>query len=161
MSWGNGSSGSGGGGGWPPDAGSGGDRFGQLRGRLAREGARLRRRALRLWWGRAEPDPLEGTAAPDDPPLDSASAGGHVRPGSLRSRLLWSFVGVAALAALIVGVVTLSLVRLASINGLEQQLHDQAEAASVTIGSGPAPCMTLAALRAVQTELYLVGTDGS
>src|SRR6266545_6529064 len=99
MSWGNGSSGSGGGGGWPPDAGSGGDRFGQLRGRLAREGARLRRRALRLWrralrlwWGRAEPDPLEGTAAPDDPPLDSASAGGHVRPGSLRSRLLWSFV---------------------------------------------------------------------
>src|SRR6266540_725189 len=96
-------------------------------------------------------------AAPGVP----APVRGHVRPGSLRSRLLWSFVGVAALAALIVGVVTLSLVRLASINGLEQQLHDQAEAASVTIGSGPAPCMTLAALRAVQTELYLVGTDGS
>lgn len=160
MSWGNGSIGAGGG--WPPADGGGADRFGQLRGRLGREAARLRYRALRLWWGRAEPDPVEGgTASPDDPPPDSAPAGGHVRPRSLRSRLLWSFVGVAALAALIVGVVTLSLVRLASVNGLEQQLHDQAEAASVTIGSGPAPCMTLAALRAVQTELYLVGADGS
>jgi two-component system sensor histidine kinase BaeS len=82
------------------------------------------------------------------------------RRGSLRSRLLWSFVGVAALAALIVGIVTLSLVRLASVSGLEQQLHDQAEAAS-TIGDGPTPCITLAALRAVQTELYLVAADGS
>jgi two-component system OmpR family sensor kinase len=88
-------------------------------------------------------------------------AAGKGSAGSLRKRLLWSFVGVAALAALIVGVVTLSLVRLASVSGLEQQLRDQAEAASVTIGGGPAPCPTLAALRAVHTELYLVSADGS
>src|SRR6266511_2247886 len=81
---------------------------------------------------------------------------------SLRRRLLWSFVGVAALAALIVGIVTLSLVRLASVNGLEEQLRDQAEVAStIGIGGGTPPCVTLAALRAVQTEMYLVASDGS
>ncbi len=87
---------------------------------------------------------------------------GHPRQRSLRSRLLWSFVGVAALAALIVGIVTLSLVRLASVNGLEEQLRDQAEVAStIGIGGGTPPCVTLAALRAVQTEMYLVASDGS
>src|SRR6266540_7248865 len=154
MSWAGGPDGNGGG---PPHDGlaSGRDRLGRVRARLAGGASRLRWRALALWHGRTAPRP-----APDRPPEPEAR-GGQGRRGSLRGRLLWSFVGVAALAALIVGVVTLSLVRLASINGLEQQLHDQAEAASVTIGSGPAPCMTLAALRAVQTELYLVGTDGS
>src|SRR6266540_1664454 len=97
-------------------------------------------------------------AAPGVP----APVRGHPRQGSLRSRLLWSFVGVAALAALIVGIVTLSLVRLASVNGLEEQLRDQAEVAStIGIGGGTPPCVTLAALRAVQTEMYLVASDGS
>jgi signal transduction histidine kinase len=168
MSWGNGSSTSGGGG-WPPGNGPA-DRLGQLRGWLAQEAARLRDRARQPWRERTEPDAVgagaapagwqSGTALSDGAAPGSAPAGALVRQGSLRSRLLWSFVGVAALAALIVGIVTLSLVRLASVNGLEQQLHDQAEVAS-TIGGGQPPCITLAALRAVQTELYLVATDGS
>jgi two-component system sensor histidine kinase BaeS len=133
---------------------------------LAGEAARLRDRARQLWLERAEPDPVGEAAARSAwerspaPPGDPAQAASHARRGSLRSRLLWSFVGVAALAALIVGIVTLSLVRLASVSGLEQQLRDQAEVAS-GIGAGPAPCTTLAALRAVQTELYLVASDGS
>src|SRR6266700_4080059 len=147
-------------------AGDGGapDRLGELRGRLAGRAARLRDRARQRWRERTEPGPL-GDPPPAvwegaTPPGDSPATGGHPRQGSLRSRLLWSFVGVAALAALIVGIVTLSLVRLASVNGLEQQLRDQAAAAS-TIGGGPAPCTILVALRAVQTELYLVASDGS
>jgi two-component system OmpR family sensor kinase len=147
-------------------AGDGGapDRLGELRGRLGGPAARLRDRARQRWRERTEPGPL-GDPPPAvwegaTPPGDSPATGGHPRQGSLRSRLLWSFVGVAALAALIVGIVTLSLVRLASVNGLEQQLRDQAAAAS-TIGGGPAPCTILVALRAVQTELYLVASDGS
>jgi len=142
------------------------DRPGRLRARLVGEVGRLRDRARRLWGERAEPR-LLGGAAPgagwEHAPAslsDAAPAAWHGRQGSLRSRLLWSFVGVAALAALIVGIVTLSLVRLASVSGLEQQLRDQADVAS-SIGAGPAPCVTLASLRAVQTELYLVTADGS
>src|SRR6266487_347414 len=115
-------------------AGDGGapDRLGELRGRLAGRAARLRDRARQRWRERTEPGPL-GDPPPAvwegaTPPGDSPATGGHPRQGSLRSRLLWSFVGVAALAALIVGIVTLSLVRLASVNGLEQQLRDQAAA---------------------------------
>jgi two-component system, OmpR family, sensor kinase len=157
MSWGTGA-----GGGWPPDDASAGgtgspghrraDRLGQHRARLAEQAARLRRR----WRERAGPGPA-ADAAPD---AWEGPASGPWRQGSLRGRLLWSFVGVAALAALIVGIVTLSLVRLASVNGLEQQLRDQAEVAS-TINGGPLPCVTLASLRAVQTELYLVTSDGA
>src|SRR6266498_778594 len=139
------------------------DRPGRLRARLVGEVGRLRDRARRLWGERAEPR-LLGGAAPgagwEHAPAslsDAAPAAWHGRQGSLRSRLLWSFVGVAALAALIVGIVTLSLVRLASVNGLEEQLRDQAEVAStIGIGGGTPPCVTLAALRAVQTEMYLV-----
>src|SRR6266536_2813458 len=164
MSWGSGSGGSGGGGGRPPGDGGAPDRLGELRGRLGDQATRLRDRARQRWRERTEPDPMrdpapgawESATARGDP----AAATGHPRQGSLRSRLLWSFVGVAALAALIVGIVTLSLVRLASVNGLEEQLRDQAEAAS-TIGGGPRPCTTLAALRTVETELYLVASDGS
>src|SRR6266702_6098435 len=149
-------------------AGDGGapDRLGELRGRLAGRAARLRDRARQRWRERTEPGPL-GDPPPAvwegaTPPGDSPATGGHPRQGSLRSRLLWSFVGVAALAALIVGIVTLSLVRLASVNGLEEQLRDQAEVAStIGIGGGTPPCVTLAALRAVQTEMYLVASDGS
>src|SRR6266568_2536090 len=164
MSWGSGSSGSGRGR-TPPGDGGAADRLGQGRAWVAEGAARLRDRASQRWRERVEPDPLaepapaawgSEPAAPGVP----APVRGHPRQGSLRSRLLWSFVGVAALAALIVGIVTLSLVRLASVNGLEQQLRDQAAAAS-TIGGGPAPCTILVALRAVQTELYLVASDGS
>jgi two-component system OmpR family sensor kinase len=166
MSWGSGSSGSGRGG-TPPGDGGAADRLGQVRAWLAEGAARLRDRASQRWRERVEPDPLaepapaawgSEPAAPGVP----APVRGHPRQGSLRSRLLWSFVGVAALAALIVGIVTLSLVRLASVNGLEEQLRDQAEVAStIGIGGGTPPCVTLAALRAVQTEMYLVASDGS
>src|SRR6266542_315692 len=157
MSWGSGSSGSGRGG-TPPGDGGAADRLGQVRAWLAEGAARLRDRASQRWRERVEPDPLAEPAAPGVP----APVRGHPRQGSLRSRLLWSFVGVAALAALIVGIVTLSLVRLASVNGLEEQLRDQAEVAStIGIGGGTPPCVTLAALRAVQTEMYLVASDGS
>src|SRR5262245_54777747 len=174
MSWGNGSASGG-------DDRHGGDgrddRPWQLRGRLAREAAQLRDRARRRWRERTEAGrtggaapgawqvgsrPPSGAEAWEEgmPPSAATPAGWRVGQGSLRSRLLWSFVGVAALAALIVGIVTLSLVRLASVSGLEQQLHDQAEVASA-IGAGPPPCITLASLRAVRTELYLVASDGS
>src|SRR6266496_3419520 len=154
MSWAGGPDGNGGG---PPHDGlaSGRDRLGRVRARLAGGASRLRWRALRLWQGRTAPRP-----APDRPPEPEAR-GGQGRRGSLRGRLLWSFVGVAALAALIVGVVTLSLLRVTAARSLEQQLSDQAEAAAVTIGEGPRPCTTVAALRAVQTELYLVDADGA
>jgi signal transduction histidine kinase len=145
----------------PGDGGA--DRVGELRERLAGQAGRLRDRVRRHVRERTEPDPRSEPAptgwetAPAQGPPGTTGA---LRQGSLRSRLLWSFVGVAALAALIVGIVTLSLVRLASVDGLEQQLHDQAEAAA-TMGAGPTPCITLLSLRAVQTELYLVTSDGS
>src|SRR6266540_1055051 len=119
MSWGSGSSGSGRGG-TPPGDGGAADRLGQVRAWLAEGAARLRDRASQRWRERVEPDPLaepapaawgSEPAAPGVP----APVRGHPRQGSLRSRLLWSFVGVAALAA----------------------------------------------LRAVQTEMYLVASDGS
>jgi signal transduction histidine kinase len=156
---------------------SGGDEpVGRARRRLTEGAWRLRQRAEGLWRPRSDPSapsaeappqqdpdswaqPAEAAPSTSTPEIAVGGQGGG--PGSLRKRLLWAFVGVAALAALIVGIVTLSLVRLASISGLEQQLRDQAEAASVTIGGGPAPCPTLAALRAVHTELYLVGSDGT
>jgi two-component system, OmpR family, sensor kinase len=83
--------------------------------------------------------------------------------GSLRGRLLWAFVGVVALAALIIGVVTFSLVRVAAASGLEQQLRDQAEAIATggTELDPPQGCAAVVALRAVQTELYVIDTDGT
>src|SRR6266704_368378 len=166
MSWESGSSGSDRGG-TPPADGGAADRLGQVRAWLAERAARLRDPASQRWRERVEPDPLAGPAPAawgSEPaaPAIPVPVRGHPRQRSLRSRLLWSFVGVAALAALIVGIVTLSLVRLASVNGLEEQLRDQAEVAStIGIGGGTPPCVTLAALRAVQTEMYLVASDGS
>jgi len=92
-----------------------------------------------------------------------ASAAREAGLGSLRGRLLWAFVGVVALAAVIIGVVTFSLVRVAAARGLEQQLSDQAEAisASGALLLQRQGCVTIAALRAVQTELYLVDSAGA
>ena len=83
--------------------------------------------------------------------------------GSLRGRLLWAFVGVVALAAVIIGVVTFSLVRVAASSGVEQQLSDQAEAISTggTLLGQRQGCVAITALRAVQTELYLVDSQGT
>jgi two-component system, OmpR family, sensor kinase len=83
--------------------------------------------------------------------------------GSLRGRLLWAFVGVVVLAAVIIGVVTFSLVRVATASGIEQQLSDQAQAISSggnLLTTARQGCVTVSALRAVQTELYLVDTGG-
>ena len=44
--------------------------------------------------------------------------------GSLRGRLVLAFVAVAVLAAVLIGVITLSLIRLLPERGLEQQLAE-------------------------------------
>jgi two-component system OmpR family sensor kinase len=79
--------------------------------------------------------------------------------GSLRGRLVLAFVGVAVLAAVLIGVITLSLIRLLPERGLEQQLADQAQAVSDTV-AGPRPARQLCALARVlrrgETEVYLL-----
>ncbi|HEV8651125.1 MAG TPA: HAMP domain-containing sensor histidine kinase [Actinomycetes bacterium] len=80
--------------------------------------------------------------------------------GSFRARLVWSFVAVVAGVAVLIGVITLSLVRLVPARGLEQQLADQAEAITGN-PRGFEPCLAAAALQPVGTELYLVGADGA
>jgi two-component system sensor histidine kinase BaeS len=79
--------------------------------------------------------------------------------GSLRGRLVRLLVVVVAGVALLMGVITLSLVRLLPARGLEQDLADQADAVA-TADTGFRPCPGAIALRSVGTELYLVGVDG-
>jgi two-component system, OmpR family, sensor kinase len=82
--------------------------------------------------------------------------------GSLRGRLVVAFVAVAVLAAVLIGVITLSLIRLAPERGLEQQLADQAQAVSDT-GAAPLParqlCVLARVLRRGGTEVYLLSAD--
>ena len=68
--------------------------------------------------------------------------------GSLRGRLVLAFVAVAVLAAVLIGVITLSLIRLLPERGLEQQLADQAQTVSDTV-AGPRPARQLCALARV------------
>jgi two-component system OmpR family sensor kinase len=78
---------------------------------------------------------------------------------SLRGRLVLAFVAVAILAAVLIGIITLSLIRLVPERGLEQQLADQAQAVSDTV-AGPRPLRQLCALARVlrrgETEVYLL-----
>jgi two-component system, OmpR family, sensor kinase len=78
---------------------------------------------------------------------------------SLRGRLVLAFVAVAILAAVLIGVITLSLIRLAPERGLEQQLADQAQVVS-EISAGRRPLVRLCALARVlrrsETEVYLL-----
>jgi signal transduction histidine kinase len=78
---------------------------------------------------------------------------------TFRARLVWSFVAVVAGVALLVGVITLSLVRLVPARGLEQQLAEQAEGIAASPGLFRA-CPEAAALRPVGTELYVVRAGG-
>jgi len=82
--------------------------------------------------------------------------------GSLRGRLVLAFVAVAVLAAVLIGVITLSLIRLVPERGLEQQLADQAQAVGDT-GAGPLPgrqlCVLARVLRRGETEVYLLSAD--
>jgi two-component system, OmpR family, sensor kinase len=82
--------------------------------------------------------------------------------GSLRGRLVLAFVAVAVLAAVLIGVITLSLIRLVPERGLEQQLADQAQAVSDT-GAAPLParqlCVLARVLRRGETEVYLLSAD--
>jgi hypothetical protein len=82
----------------------------------------------------------------------------------LRGRLVLAFVAVAVLAAALIGVITLSLIRLLPERGLEQQLADQAQAVSDTV-AGPRPARQLCALARVlrrgETEVYLLDDDGT
>jgi two-component system OmpR family sensor kinase len=83
---------------------------------------------------------------------------------SLRGRLVLAFVAVAVLAAVLIGVITLSLIRLLPERGLEQQLADQAQAVSDTV-AGPRPARQLCALARVlrrgETEVYLLSADAT
>ena len=83
--------------------------------------------------------------------------------GSLRGRLVLAFVAVAVLAAVLIGVITLSLVRLVPERGLERQLADQAVAVTQA-ANGPAPgrgvCAFVRALRVGGTEAYGLGRNG-
>jgi two-component system sensor histidine kinase BaeS len=82
----------------------------------------------------------------------------------LRGRLVLAFVAVAVLAAVLIGVITLSLIRLLPERGLEQQLADQAQAVSDTV-AGPRPARQLCALARVlrrgETEVYLLDADAT
>ncbi|HWD43102.1 MAG TPA: HAMP domain-containing sensor histidine kinase, partial [Actinomycetota bacterium] len=82
--------------------------------------------------------------------------------GSLRGRLVLAFVAVVVVAAALIGVITLSLIRLLPERGLEQQLADQAQTVSDTL-AGPGPgrqlCPLARVLRRGETEVYLLTTD--
>jgi two-component system OmpR family sensor kinase len=82
--------------------------------------------------------------------------------GSLRGRLVVAFVAVAVLAAVLIGVITLSLIRLVPERGLEQQLADQAQAVGDT-GAAPLParqlCILARVLRRGGTEVYVLSAD--
>ena len=86
------------------------------------------------------------------------------RGGSLRGRLVLAFVAVAVLAAVLIGVITLSLIRLLPERGLEQQLADQAQTVRDTM-AGPRParqlCPLARVLRRGETEVYLLGADAA
>jgi signal transduction histidine kinase len=83
--------------------------------------------------------------------------------GGLRGRLVLAFVAVTVLAAVLIGVITLSLIRLVPERGLEQQLGEQADAVTEAVG-GDRPlatsCAILRALRVGQTEVYALGAGG-
>jgi two-component system, OmpR family, sensor kinase len=82
--------------------------------------------------------------------------------GSLRGRLVVAFVAVAVLAAVLIGVITLSLIRLLPERNLEQQLADQAQTVSDTLAV-PRParqlCPLARVLRRGETEVYLLGAN--
>src|SRR5918995_2040436 len=84
--------------------------------------------------------------------------------GSLRGRLVLAFVAVAVLAAVLIGVITLSLIRLLPERNLEQQLADQAQAVGDTV-VGPRPgrqlCALARVLRRGETEVYLLDADAT
>jgi two-component system, OmpR family, sensor kinase len=84
--------------------------------------------------------------------------------GSLRGRLVLAFVAVAVLAAVLIGVITLSLIRLLPERNLEQQLADQAQAVGDTM-AGPRPgrqlCALARVLRRGETEVYLLDADAT
>jgi two-component system, OmpR family, sensor kinase len=84
---------------------------------------------------------------------------------SLRGRLVLAFVAVAVLAAVLIGIITLSLIRLLPERGLEQQLADQAQDVG-DIVAGPRPirqqlCALVRVLRRGETEVYLLGVDAA
>jgi signal transduction histidine kinase len=83
---------------------------------------------------------------------------------SLRGRLVLAFVAVAGLAAVLLGVITISLLRLVPERGLEQQLADQAAAVTEAV-AGPRPareaCPIVRALRVGGTEVYVLAADAA
>jgi signal transduction histidine kinase len=84
-----------------------------------------------------------------------------MNPRSLRVRLVWSFVAVAAVVALVMGVTTLSLLRRVSERDVERRLEAQA-AAIVESGDGRAGLQVCSARNALRTngvDLWIV-VDG-
>jgi two-component system, OmpR family, sensor kinase len=83
--------------------------------------------------------------------------------GSLRGRLVLAFVAVAALAAVLIGVITLSLIRLLPERDLEQRLADQAQAITDTAAAraSRATCAMVRALRSGETEVYVLAAGAA
>jgi hypothetical protein len=97
---------------------------------------------------------------PTDPP-------GRRGRGTLRGRLVWAFVGVAILTALVIGVTTSSLLGLVVERNAVVQLQEQADAIAGSNAEIVRPnrasnqlCQTRRVLRASGSELYVVRPDG-
>jgi two-component system OmpR family sensor kinase len=80
---------------------------------------------------------------------------------TLRGKLVLASVAVTALAAALIGVITLSLVRLIPERGLEQQLSEQAAAVAEAVAADRRveSCAVVRALRVGGTEVYRLGVD--
>jgi two-component system OmpR family sensor kinase len=96
-----------------------------------------------------------------------ADPAGRPRRGTLRSRLVWAFVGVAILTALVIGVTTSSMLALVVQGNAVGQLQEQADAIAGSNAGIVRPnradnqlCQTRRVLRASGTELYVVRPDG-
>ena len=92
--------------------------------------------------------------------------------GSLWGQLVWGFVAVAALAALITGAIALSLIRLVPDRSLEQQLSNEADAlVSSQLGGQAAPaavaqnlagvCFAQRVSQVSGTTVYLLNREGT
>ncbi|HEX9342197.1 MAG TPA: HAMP domain-containing sensor histidine kinase [Actinomycetota bacterium] len=95
------------------------------------------------------------------PPARSGSLAGR---GSLWGQLVWGFVAVAALAALITGAIALSLIRLVPDRSLEQQLSTEADAivsSQLTAQNILGSCLVQRVSQVSGTAMYFINREGT